>query len=447
MARSIESSRNRCAFAGAIQTVQAIEGVVPIAHATAGCGMQQYLSGGKAGGWDGSGYAGGEALPSSNVIEKQIIFGGSSRLREQIKNTVKVIQADLYVVLPGCATEIVGDDIPAMVKEAQDQDFPVIYIPAPGFKGDIHSGYELAVKGIIEQLPGDTTAGGRHSGLVNVLGIIPGQDAFWQGHLMELQEIFMQAGLSANTLFGFGQSIREWKQVPRAELNVAFSPWGARVARYLQERFGTPYLAWNHLPVGAGDTNRFVQKLQEKLDLDREKVAALQAREERCLAYYLNKFADVYLEYGLQKEFAAVGEAGLVFGIAEFLSRSMGLIPRTLIVTDPLTDGEREGFDGQIKQLRTDFDTEVAFYEDQGQIDEAIRTRNAELILGSSLEQRIAAELKIPLIPIAFPVAGTAILTKSYSCFRGAVRLLEDLSNEILRFKREGWRDEKIIAS
>jgi nitrogenase molybdenum-iron protein beta chain len=441
VARPIENSRNHCAFIGALQTLQAVGGIVPIVHSTAGCGIQQYLGGCKAGGWGGSGYAGGEALPSSNVMEKQIIFGGSSRLREQIKNTVKVMQADLYAVLPGCATELVGDDISAMVKEARDQDFPVAYIPAPGFKGDIHTGYELAVKALIGQLCGLTsTAADKIPGSVNVLGIIPGQDVFWQGHLLELQELLTQAGLSVNTLFGFGQTVQDWKKVSRAELNLTFSPWGTRIARHLQEEFGTPCLELNQLPVGAESTGRFLQRLQETLELDGRRVAALQTTEEQRLSYYLNQLADVYFEYDFQKEFALVGEAGLVFGLVHFLSKSAGLIPRTLVITDNLNEFEQKSFDGQIKQLAADFGTDVVFHEDQEQINEALRKNSVELILGSSLEQEIASELRVPLLPVAFPLTGTAILSRSYAGFRGAAAFLEDLSGAVLQFAEAGRR-------
>ena len=39
----------------------------------------------------GSGYCFGQALPNTNVIESNIIFGGEDRLREQIQNTLKIM--------------------------------------------------------------------------------------------------------------------------------------------------------------------------------------------------------------------------------------------------------------------------------------------------------------------------------------------------------------------
>jgi len=439
LAQAIENSRNHCAFIGALQTVQAIDGVAPIVHSTAGCAVQQYFGGNKVSGWRGSGYVGGGAAPSSNVIEKQIVFGGSSRLREQIKNTVKVVKAELYTVLSGCATELVGDDIPAMVKEAQEQGFPVIYIAAPGFKGDIHNGYELAVKGIIEQLT-HFSSGTRDkiSGLVNVLGIIPGQDVFWQGHLLELQSILAKVGLAANTLFGLGQSIKTWQQVPQAELNLVFSPWGVKIAQYLEDKFGTPYLVVDGLPAGVDDTLQLLRKLRIRLPFADEELAAVQRLEEQRWAYYVEQIADVYYEHNLQKEVALVGETSLIPGLAGFLSASFGLIPKVLVMTDPLPESAKAAVTAKIEQLIADYATEVAFEEDQGRINDIIRRNGVELLLASSLEQKIAAELNIPLLPIAFPVTNAVILQKSYIGFKGAITLLEDLSSRIVAWREEG---------
>jgi len=433
LGHTIESSRNHCALLGALQTLQAVRGIVPIIHSTAGCGMQHYLGGSKAGGWQGTGYAGGSALPSSNIIEKQIVFGGTSRLREQIKNTVKVLPADLYTVLSGCATELVGDDIPAMVKEAQEQGFPVIYAATPGFKGDVHLGYELIVKSIFDQLAVlSETDLSPIPGLINILGIIPGQDVFWQGNLLELQHILTQVGLSVNTLFGFGNSTADWQQVPRAQLNVSFSPSGTMIANYLARKFGTPCLNVDYIPIGAEAVLQFLDQLQNKICIDEARLTQFQILARQSQAYYLDKIADIYVEQHLQKEFAVVGEVSMALGLIHFLSNTMGLIPQTVIITEPLASDIQSQINDKIKQIIGHLATDINFVEDQGQINTIIRKNGPELILGSSLEQEIADELGIPLLAISFPITSTAILNKTYIGLNGAITLLEDIGNQIL---------------
>src|SRR5512138_334303 len=238
--------RNGCALHGALALLDAVDGVVPILHASGGCGV--------AGSVAAAAFAGGEAAlqavegtSSTALHEKQVVFGGTSRLREQIKNTVKVHAADLYVVASGCVPEVVGDDVPAMVKEAREQRFPVLSLAAPGFKGSAWSGHAHAARTLLEQLPGllpPTAAGPAPD--VNLFGIVPGRDAGWEGDLLELEALLAEVGLRANRLVGWGQGVAAWREAPRARASLVLSPWGAPAAELLAERDGIPVvdLGW-----------------------------------------------------------------------------------------------------------------------------------------------------------------------------------------------------------
>ncbi|MBR9647734.1 nitrogenase component 1 [Clostridium tyrobutyricum] len=430
----VEVSRNSCAFSGALQVVESIEKVVPIVHSTAGCTIQQYLGVNKVSGNKGSGYAGGVQASSSNVIEKQIIFGGTSRLREQIKNTIKVMDADLYVVLSGCATELVGDDIPAMTKEAQEQRYPVINIQTPGFKGDIHYGYEVTLRTLIEQLHKIyEVASERVKGLVNVFGVIPNQDVFWQGNLFELKRILESIGLKVNTLFGFGQNIENWRQVPNAELNLVFSPWRIKAAKYLKDKYNIPYLNFESLPVGLSSTSSFIEKVGNQLSIDENKINEFIKNEESKLNYYLENIADFYYEYNLQKEFAIVSETGYTLGIIEFLVE-IGFIPKTIIITDISEDNYRKYLDKKLHALLPLNQVNLYFEEDLEKINEIIKNSEVELILGSSLENKISDEINVPVQHISFPIWDSVILDKTYIGYKGATTLLEDIATLIRNF-------------
>ncbi|HBF40073.1 MAG TPA: hydrogenase, partial [Firmicutes bacterium] len=103
MARILDQPRYKCAMA-AMQTVQSIPRALPILHAGPGCAEKL---GGSVG---SSGYFSPHIFPCTNISEKEVIFGGEGRLKETIENALKVVDADLYVVLTGCTSEIVGDD-------------------------------------------------------------------------------------------------------------------------------------------------------------------------------------------------------------------------------------------------------------------------------------------------------------------------------------------------
>ncbi|XHR29218.1 MAG: nitrogenase component 1 [Chthoniobacteraceae bacterium] len=430
----IERSRGSCALHGALATFGAIEGVVPVIHATSGCGVQYQQGVTQFGGATPACAAWGNPLSSSNITEKHVVFGGGSRLREQLKNTVKLLRGDLYVVVTGCATEMVGDDIPAMTKEGREQGWPVIYANTPGFRGSIHRGYELAVRPLIEQLPG--LPGPElppKPGLVNLLGIIPQQDPFWQGHLLGLERIFDAAGLTANPLLGLGHGIDHWRRLPQAALTVVTSPWGRDGAQLLEEKYGTPWIELHGIPVGARATGALLDTLAERLPVDTVRLAAFRQTQEGWFERNLARIAPQYYAEGFQQEFALVGESGFVPGAAEFLVETLGLIPKLVVITDPLAEETRDAWAQPLQRLIEPFGAKLAFAEDAGEIDDLLRASRAELIIGSSLDRPVADELRASFLPVSFPVANRLVLNRGYAGYEGGLAFIEDLGSALLR--------------
>jgi nitrogenase molybdenum-iron protein beta chain len=263
----IKGPRVGCNFHGALDTITKIEGVVPIVHSTPGCVIQHYHAA-RAGRCTGS-FLQGFEIPSSNVYEKQIIFGGASRLREQMKNAVKIFAGDLYIALPGCEAEMVGDDMVSMTAELAGQGVPVICYEGAGFKGDAYSGYEGAAAAIFAQLPGVSDipagSGGRS---INILGLVPGQDPYWQGNLEELRRVFGSLGVRVNTFFGYGQGLESWKRAYRADLTIVLSKWGLRAAKKLEEQYGIPCLELNGAFLGEKESGAALKKTAAKLGLE-----------------------------------------------------------------------------------------------------------------------------------------------------------------------------------
>ncbi|WP_265335205.1 nitrogenase component 1 [Ruminococcus albus] len=95
----IERPRFSCMLGGALATLTSLPRVIPIIHGAQGCGGQ--LTNSYAyGGYLGVGLLRRCAsLPSSNVSEKEIIFGGAERLRKEILAAYDVMDGDLFVVV------------------------------------------------------------------------------------------------------------------------------------------------------------------------------------------------------------------------------------------------------------------------------------------------------------------------------------------------------------
>jgi nitrogenase molybdenum-iron protein beta chain len=436
MSYHIDGSRNSCALHGALQLIEAIDGAVPVIHSNAGCGLQHFLGGNRLS--VGGNAFGGPPVASSNISEKHVVFGGSSRLREQLKNTVKVVDGDLYVIVSGCSTEMVGDDVPAMNKEGREQDFQVIYANTPGFRGAVHQGYQLAIKALIDQLPDllkDKESRKPVDGLVNLWGIVPQQDPFWAGNLEELGRLFEGIGLKPNLLIGYGQGVPEWHQMPDAVLNIVFSVWGEAPSRLLEARYGTPVLTLEGLPVGAA-ASRLLLAVTERLGLDSDRTERFILQEESRLNRHLASLADTYYRAGFQREFALVAESSQLVGLSEFLTDTLGLVPRTLVITDNPPEEFRAALQSKLESLLDGSRTELFFSEDQAAISDILRAGGGGLVLGSALEEAVAAELGVPFLPVSFPLSGKVVLDRGYGGYRGAASLLEDLGSAILSHAR-----------
>src|SRR6266568_5928947 len=125
MAGAIEQIRNVCAM-GALQSVVAIQRAIPILHAGPGCGQKLWSGLSNGNGFQGASYVGGHAVPCTNATEKEVVFGGEDKLRETIENTLKVMDGDLFVVLTGCTSDIVGDDVGEVVRGFRAEGAPIV---------------------------------------------------------------------------------------------------------------------------------------------------------------------------------------------------------------------------------------------------------------------------------------------------------------------------------
>ncbi|MDR1046842.1 MAG: hypothetical protein LBL64_03635, partial [Treponema sp.] len=120
MSTVIDRPRYVCALGGALALIRALPRTITIVLAATGCAYNYYIGGNSGASYLGGGYCGATSIPSSNVSEKEIIFGGEARLEEQIRSTMEVIDGDLYIVISGCMVEMIGDDILSAVDHIED---------------------------------------------------------------------------------------------------------------------------------------------------------------------------------------------------------------------------------------------------------------------------------------------------------------------------------------
>lgn len=441
MALIIERPRNGCALHGSVQTLSEIGGVIPIVHANGGCSVQNYLAN-KASGFE-SGYVKGLSVPGTNFQERHIIFGGASRLREQIKNTLKVFDGELYIVLNSCESAMVGDDIEAMTREAQEQGEPVIESLSAGFHGDNHYGYEVLLTDIFSKLPTVKTIEKKvQNKLVNILGILPNQDIYFKGDLEEITRILSGIGVQANTFF-HKRGVKELQEAQNASLNIVFSTWGVKTAEKLKELYGTDYVVFDTIPTGYEEVKKFVEVIGDRLGLCYDTVDAFLDREKEYFDYYFSRIANDFFKGSFHKKVSVVGDEKTVRQIAGFLTKYLGIQIDTAIVTD-FYPGDENPLERKQDDLRG-LAQQVRFSQDGKEIHSILIRTESDIIFGSALEEEAAVKLEAALLQTSYPVYGETILNKSYAGIRGAITLTEDYVRLVK--KVNGAKREKTLQN
>jgi nitrogenase molybdenum-iron protein beta chain len=401
--------RSGCAFQGVLRTVSSIRGLIPVVHSNSGCAAQSRLA--EIAGGAGGGYISGYDVPSTNMIEKHVIFGGGSRLREQIKNTVKVVGGEVYVILQGCASAMVGDDLRGMTQEAVESGEAAVCCLAAGFHGGARFGYSVAMWNLIDEVSGlrmkDKITSRERSGkkLVNVFGVVPASDIHFVGDLAEARGALQSLGLDVNVFFGPGGGAGELVSAPEASLNVNYSRWGNSVCERMLEKYGIPFVNFPSLPVGYDAVRDQLLAVAERLDIDAGAADGFLKYEKETFDYFLETIRE-YRDELAGRTIGLAGEESAVFRIGGFLEKYLGAVVETSIITDSA---------GEPRRVR-----------DAEEITLLLSDACPDMILGSAMESGVAEELGVPLLEIVYPIRGKVIVNASYSGVRGALKLAED---------------------
>lgn len=423
MAKLLDKQRYKCAL-GAMQTVQAISRALPILHSGPGCAQKLSESTGS------SGYFSPNIFPCTSINEKDVVFGGVKKLDSTIENSLKVIDADLYVVLTGCIPEIVGDDTGEVVSRYADHEKPVIYAPTAGFKGNNYKGHEQVVDAIVDQYLKKSET--KQKGLVNIWADVPYQDLFWLGNIRELEKLVSELGLTPNTIFGYRRGIDNINKIPEAEFNLLVSPWvGVSTMKKMERKLGIPYLHYKTLPIGATETSKFLREVGKFADVPKEKIESVIKEHEDYYYYLIERYADLFLENRvINKQFTVVADAQYSLGITKFLVNDLGLIPAKQFVVDDTPKAYREAITEEFKNLNFGIKAEVSFETDGYKIHEEIKNHDYHgypLVLGGYYEKEVTENLKGNFLNISWPVQDKVVFDNFYVGYAGGIRLIEDI--------------------
>jgi nitrogenase molybdenum-iron protein beta chain len=433
----IDRPRYVCALGGALALIRALPRTIPIVHAATGCAYNYYIGGNAGAAYLGGGYCGATSIPSSNVSEKEIIFGGEARLEEQIRSTMEVIDGDLYVVISGCMVEMIGDDILSAVDHIEDLPERVLAVQTPSFRGNAQQGYDLVLEKLIKKFIVKQKI--RLTKTVNVFGIIPGNDIFYKGNLKEIKRVLKLIGVEANTFFGERETLEDLRNCGNAALNIVLSDvYAPLAAESFREVHEISYIR-EQMPIGFFQTAKFLHNVGKALNIEDKIIDDAIRAEEEIYFDYFERIADTYNDIDLQRYGVVAADSNYGPSLANFISDELGWIPHLVMITDPLTEENEAALNKRFLGFASGIEPEVRYDPNASSlrhylIDSWERNRNhvyyealsPVVIFGSAFERDFAEESGFPLLAVSFPANSRVVFNKAYAGFNGGLSLAED---------------------
>ncbi|WP_196593283.1 nitrogenase component 1 [Pectinatus sottacetonis] len=289
-------------------------------------------------------------LISSQLKEKNAIFGGNEKLADCIDFVVKQYTPDCIVIANSCVAGIIGDDVDAAGRKAEEEyNLPVITVNCCGFlDGEYYQGYietaEKLVKKFFKKqkdsLPKTALLLGDNGGpagsyvrevtrLLNALGVcIVGQ---FPGY-MPINE--MQEAAKAEAVIVLGS-------VQQAQAGLA------QLAKMLAENFGMKYIP-SVYPIGSKKTKQWLADMGRLFNCA-EKAAELADREEKNL---LCATAEFCLKTAQKSTVLFIGRLTVYFDPGQVIEivNKLRMHLRGIVMLDVYEEKERKKMENLLKK-------------------------------------------------------------------------------------------------
>ena len=227
-------SQRACTFCGSRVVLYPIADALHLVHGPVGCAAYT---------WDIRGaMSSGPELHrlsfSTDLREKDVVFGGEPKLYQSIIELIDRHNPKAAFVYSTCIVGIIGDDIQAVCKKAsREKGIPVIPVMSEGFKGNKRAGY-LAACNAMFQLVGTLPTDDVPEISVNILG-----DFNLAGEIWIIREYFKKMGISVVANMTGDGRVDDIRRSHGAALNIVqCSGATLDIAKMMQDKYGTPFI-------------------------------------------------------------------------------------------------------------------------------------------------------------------------------------------------------------
>ncbi|MHB9003972.1 MAG: nitrogenase molybdenum-iron protein subunit beta, partial [Coriobacteriia bacterium] len=381
------------------------------------------------------------ATVSSSMTEDAAVFGGLSNMIEGLENAHAMYKPEMIAVSTTCMAEVIGDDLGAYIKTAKDKgvipaDMPVPFAHTPSFAGSHLNGYDVMMKGILEDLSGEKAA--KTDGSIN---IIPGFDGY-SANLREVKHMLSSMGVDYRMLGDYsdvvdapatgeydmypvgGTPLAEVGKAINADATVALQRYASiKTGEFITKSWNQQFVA-GRFPMGITATDEFLDEItaltgkpiSDELELERGRA--------------VDAMIDSH-PYVHGKRVALVGDPDYLLGLISFLLE-IGARPVHIVATN----GDKKfkkACEALLASSPFGADATVWTKKDMWHLRSLMFTEPVDLLLGPSNAKFLWRDTGTTFVRVGFPLFDRHHLHKRPVIgYNGAINLLTDIVNTVL---------------
>lgn len=373
-------SQRACVYCGARVVLNPITDALHLVHGPIGCASYT---------WDirGSLSSGSELYRNSfstDLQEKDIIFGGEPKLTRALDELIEKYRPKGVFVYATCIVGVIGDDLEAVCRQASlKHDIKVIAVQSSGFIGNKAAGYRAACDAL-ELLIHPQKPLLKKERSVNYLG-----DFNLAGEAWIIRNYLEEIGIEVNAVFTGDSNFAALKQATAAALNIIQCAGSMTyLANKMQSKYSIPYMQISFL--GLEDTAESLRRIAEFFG-DPNIIARTEALIARELAFTKPKI-EAYKELFRGKKAAIYVGGGFkaISLIKQF--REIGI--------DVVMIGTQTGRPDEYQTIHDLADDGTVILDDANpsELEKFMTQQGAHLLVGGVKERPLAYKLGIAFV-------------------------------------------------
>lgn len=292
-------------------------------------------------------------LFTTHMSEDDVVMGDVTRLEDAIVELDKNYAPKVIFVVASSVAAVIGTDIKGVCRYMQNEvKAKLVAFEQGGFRGDYSIGLAETYKLLVRNLPKKGVV--QEKGVYNIIGA-----SVWryrmESDIWEIKNLLSEAlELSCNACLCCDTSVEELEDMGQAQVNIVLGNEGLAAAKYLEEKFGTPYVY--AVPYGYSGTLSFLKQVGQAVckELDSMVLLRIKTKEKSIL-----RITSLFAMMGYNKPMQAVvkGDYDLVQGVSAFFAQAGITVLHKMcahslkVITEPAADVEAYAEEGEWLQI------------------------------------------------------------------------------------------------